>query len=79
MQILNHFYDLGSNYNTPTQDNSNITRKDFESFFSNVGPIKKCSLIRSTKAEVNANANNANANNANANNTNDIDNTNILT
>uniref|UniRef100_A0A7S3PYQ9 RRM domain-containing protein n=1 Tax=Chaetoceros debilis TaxID=122233 RepID=A0A7S3PYQ9_9STRA len=30
---------------------SSITRKNFESFFSDVGPVKKCSLIRQEKAK----------------------------
>ena len=32
-----------------TPSDSSITRKDFEAFFSDIGPVKKCSLIRSKK------------------------------
>jgi RNA recognition motif-containing protein len=28
---------------------TSITRKNFESFFSDIGPVKKCSLIRQNK------------------------------
>lgn len=32
---------------------SSITRKNFEVFFSDIGPVKKCSLIRQDKTEAN--------------------------
>jgi nucleolar protein 4 len=32
---------------------SSITRKNFEAFFSDIGPVKKCSLIRQDKTEAN--------------------------
>ncbi len=34
---------------SPSSSDSSITHKDFVTFFSDVGPVKKCSLIESTK------------------------------
>lgn len=34
-----------------TPSDSSITRKNFETYFSDIGPVKKCSLIRSTTSD----------------------------